>query len=248
MKSKRWVQNSNPSYEGDDWDDEYNDYYSEEEEQEEEGLPPLPDIPQQYLDESTNIQQRANEQVSSLKPTKSNASTSSTTTKFVEEGVIKYSLHDNGETNNEDVADNERERPKDLRFSFIPPKEPSSNEPVPKLPQIVHPTQVEQVHPIENTDGLSAAGTVPTESHHSVDSHEEGEDEDDDIYELYARSDVGDDEEEEHQEKEFHGFYPVVQEPASFHQPTKSVAESDDSELLSANIMSADSSIHASKN
>jgi hypothetical protein len=43
MKSKRWVQASNPSYEGDDWADEYNDYYSDEDKPE---VPPMPQIPE----------------------------------------------------------------------------------------------------------------------------------------------------------------------------------------------------------
>uniref|UniRef100_A0A060TFE7 ARAD1D14850p n=1 Tax=Blastobotrys adeninivorans TaxID=409370 RepID=A0A060TFE7_BLAAD len=49
MKSKRWVQASNPSYDGDDWGDDYNDGYYDDYDEEE--VPPLPEIPHQLLND-----------------------------------------------------------------------------------------------------------------------------------------------------------------------------------------------------
>ncbi|CAN6675177.1 hypothetical protein TRVA0_104S00188 [Trichomonascus vanleenenianus] len=54
MKSKRWVQAANYNYEGDEWGDEYDDEYGYEED--EHKAPPIPQIPQQFLDQPVPLQ------------------------------------------------------------------------------------------------------------------------------------------------------------------------------------------------
>lgn len=100
MKSQRWVQASNLSYEGDDWGDEYGDYSEGEVDEQ---VPALPEIPNEFLkpDNDETLSQGS----SSLQKAKSNGSE-----KFVESGITKYSLHDEGENHNEEQANELFER------------------------------------------------------------------------------------------------------------------------------------------